>query len=146
MFQSSIFFYVIFIIDYLYKLRNRLEKKELKEILNFFYLANYLNDEYLGNTVLLESYVKNIENGLYTPFGELWVEKNADPTVDLDAITRLFTNQMYDKESGLYYYNARYYDPHLGTFITPDPAMDEYNHYAYCYANPIRYTDPTGLV
>ena len=58
---------------------------------------------------------------------------------------RFFTNQQYDKESGLYYYNARYYDPHLGSFITPDPAMDGINHYSYCNANPIKYTDPTGL-
>src|SRR4030043_2366249 len=97
------------------------------------------------DSALLRIKDKNIENALYTPFGELWVEKNADPTVDLDAITRLFTNQQYDKESGLYYYNARYYDPHLGSFITPDPAMDNLNHYAYASANPIKYSDPTGL-
>jgi RHS repeat-associated protein len=49
------------------------------------------------------------------------------------------------KESGLYYYNARYYDLKAEIFITPDPAMDGLNHYAYCSANPINYVDPTGL-
>ena len=41
--------------------------------------------------------------------------------------------------------NARYMDPETGIFITPDPAMDGLNHYAYCSSNPIRYIDPTGL-
>ena len=57
----------------------------------------------------------------------------------------MYTNQQYDKESGLYYYNARYYDPHLGSFITPDPAMQGLNHYTYANSNPIKYSDPTGL-
>ena len=74
----------------------------------------------------------------------MWVEEAS--TVDISNITRFFTNQQYDKESGLYYYNARYYDPHLGSFITPDPAMQHFNHYAYSSANPIKYTDPTGLL
>ncbi len=46
----------------------------------------------------------------------------------------------------MYYYNARYYDPHLGSFLTPDPGMSGLNHYAYANSNPIRYTDPTGLL
>src|SRR4030042_5863852 len=98
----------------------------------------------IGSTTLLTN--KNgsdIGQFLYTPFGEMWVEEAS--TVDISHITRFFTNQQYDKESGLYYYNARYYDPHLGSFITPDPARDGANHYSYCSANPIKYTDPTGL-
>jgi RHS repeat-associated protein len=53
--------------------------------------------------------------------------------------------QEFDKESGLYYYNARYYDPKDGIFITPDPTMSGLNHYAYAECNPINYIDPTGL-
>jgi len=37
------------------------------------------------------------------------------------------------------------YDPHIGIFTRPDPAMDGLNHYAYANCNPIRYCDPTGL-
>ena len=82
----------------------------------------YYSQNNIGSTTHLTNKDGTVlKEYLYTPFGEMWVEKNADPSVNLDAITRLFTNQMYDKESGLYYYNARYYDPHLGTFITPDP-------------------------
>ena len=50
----------------------------------------------------------------------------------------------------MYFYNARYYDPTLGRFISPDtivtsPANPQsLNRYAYVLNNPLRYTDPTG--
>jgi RHS repeat-associated protein len=47
--------------------------------------------------------------------------------------------------TGLYYFNARYYDPSIGRFITEDPARDGINWYVYCANNPLSYTDPTGL-
>jgi RHS repeat-associated protein len=55
-----------------------------------------------------------------------------------------------DAESGLYYYNARYYDPELGRFIQPDMVIPDlsnpqsFNRYSYCINNPLRYTDPSG--
>ena len=50
------------------------------------------------------------------------------------------------------YYRARYYDPSLGQFISPDtivpdPAMViDYNRYAYVRGNPLRRSDPSGHV
>jgi hypothetical protein len=50
----------------------------------------------------------------------------------------------------LLYYNARYYDPSLGTFISPDTLVPDpglvldYNRYMYVRGNPLRYTDHTG--
>ena len=35
---------------------------------------------------------------------------------------RLFTGQRLD-DTGLYYYNARYYDPTIGRFINPDKPL-----------------------
>ena len=66
------------------------------------------------------------------------------------SVNHLYTGQEFDKEIGLYYYNARYYDAKIGRFIQPDPfipnpADDQaYNRYAYCRNNPIMLTDPTG--
>jgi RHS repeat-associated protein len=37
---------------------------------------------------------------------------------------RTFTGQKQDR-SGLLYYNARYYDPTLGTFISPDTLVPD---------------------
>jgi RHS repeat-associated protein len=68
-------------------------------------------------------------------------------TADTD---RLYTGQRFDAATGLYYYNARYYDPTLARFISPDtivPGVGDpqaWNRYAYVLGNPLRYTDPSG--
>jgi RHS repeat-associated protein len=62
---------------------------------------------------------------------------------------RTFTGQKQDG-TGLLYYNARYYDPTLGTFISPDTLVPDagvlfdYNRYLYTRGNPLKYTDPSG--
>jgi len=46
--------------------------------------------------------------------------------------------------------NARYYDPQLGQFISPDTLVPDatqlmdFNRYAYARGNPMKYNDPTG--
>jgi RHS repeat-associated protein len=58
---------------------------------------------------------------------------------------------IFDSSTGLYFYNARYYDPALGRFIQPDSIVPEpgnpqsFNRYSYVLNNPLRYTDPTGF-
>lgn len=60
-----------------------------------------------------------------------------------------FTGQKSDS-TGLVYMNARYYDPQLGQFISPDSEVPDatnlfdYNRYMYARGNPMKYTDPTG--
>ena len=50
----------------------------------------------------------------------------------------------------MYFYNARYYDPYLNRFISPDTIIPDpanpqsFNRYAYVLNNPLKYTDPTG--
>jgi len=58
-----------------------------------------------------------------------------------------YTGREWDKETGLYYYRARYYDPMVGRFISKDPIgfAGGINLYAYVENNPINFTDPTGL-
>jgi RHS repeat-associated protein len=60
-----------------------------------------------------------------------------------------FTGQRLDN-TGLYYYGARYYDPVIGRFISPDTIVpDPYipqslNRYSYCLNNPLKFVDPSG--
>ncbi|HLW32636.1 MAG TPA: RHS repeat-associated core domain-containing protein, partial [Aequorivita sp.] len=59
-----------------------------------------------------------------------------------------FTGKEYDPETGLYYFNARWYDQSIGRFISEDPVRDPNNPNLYTYArnNPLRFIDPTGLI
>jgi RHS repeat-associated protein len=59
-----------------------------------------------------------------------------------------YTAREWDKETGLYYYRARYYDPMEGRFISKDPksfAGGDANLYGYVQNDPINGTDPSGL-
>ncbi len=78
----------------------------------------------------------------YAAFGE--EAENSGPG---DAPTYTYTGKEQDA-SGLMYYGARYYDPALARFITPDTLYDAgpqgLNRYSYALNNPIIYRDPTG--
>jgi RHS repeat-associated protein len=54
-----------------------------------------------------------------------------------------------DKESGLYYYKARYYDPVMGRFAQADSVafperIQGMNRMMYVEGNPIKYGDESG--
>lgn len=64
--------------------------------------------------------------------------------------SRGFTGQRQDDETGLFYLHARYYDPHLARFISPDPTIPTsevvgLNRYAYAGNDPVNHTDRNGL-
>jgi RHS repeat-associated protein len=58
-----------------------------------------------------------------------------------------YTGREYDTDD-LYYYRARYYDPTIGRFITPDPIgflAGDTNFYRYVGNDPVNFVDPSGL-
>jgi RHS repeat-associated protein len=69
--------------------------------------------------------------GLAVPSGKGWI------------------NERFDPETGLQYLHARYYDPLLGRFLSPDtwdpmlPGVD-INRYAYALNDPVNMSDPSG--
>ncbi|MEN6428721.1 MAG: RHS repeat-associated core domain-containing protein [Phycisphaerales bacterium] len=58
----------------------------------------------------------------------------------------MFTGREFDKDTGLYYYRARYYHPEIGRFLQTDPACQGMNWYAYCGNNAINCFDPSGMI
>ncbi|MFD6802621.1 RHS repeat-associated core domain-containing protein, partial [Streptomyces cyaneofuscatus] len=52
----------------------------------------------------------------------------------------------YQDPTGLYHFSARYYDPSIGRFTTPDPSGQEQNPYLYAAGDPVNRIDPTGLL
>ncbi len=78
----------------------------------------------------------------FTPWGEV-------RPGGVGQTTRDFTGQRRDA-TGLLFYNARYYDPQLGRFLSPDtiaPAKEvpqTRNRYSYVLNNPLKYVDPSG--
>ena len=57
----------------------------------------------------------------------------------------------YDRETGLYYLNSRYYSPEWRRFISPDDTayldpenVNGLNLYCYCYNDPINFVDKNG--
>ena len=108
----------------------------------------WLLGDHLGSTSL--SYKTDGSETLrqfYYPFGNL--RGSTTPTVPTD---QGFTGQTLDESTGLMHYNARYYDPLVGRFISadtivPNPAdPQQLNRYTYVTNNPIRYVDPSGHV
>ena len=59
--------------------------------------------------------------------------------------SRKFTGKEYESDVKLYYFAARYYDPHIGRFTQRDPAGDGINWYIYTHNNPLGFIDPTGM-
>ena len=61
-----------------------------------------------------------------------------------------YAGYFYDAETGLYYLNARFYDPETARFIQQDTYSGNIldplslNLYTYAQNNPISYYDPTG--
>ncbi|MCW5600039.1 FG-GAP-like repeat-containing protein [Nitrosomonas sp.] len=78
----------------------------------------------------------------YSPFGEADQSK-------VQSYSQ-FAGVSVDRGSGLQYMGARFYDPILNRFISPDLILPDMlntqatNRYAYNYNNPLAYTDPSG--
>jgi RHS repeat-associated protein len=62
---------------------------------------------------------------------------------------KAYIDERFDPETGLQYLHARYYDPNLGRFLSPDtwdPILSgvDINRYAYAGNDPVNGSDPTG--
>ncbi len=105
----------------------------------------WFHTDHLGSTGLLTKDDGTvIQETTYYPFGETRTNVGETNT------HYLFTGQEFDPETGLYYYNARYYDPTLARFMSADTMIpypfdpQSFSRYTYTRNNPIVYIDPSG--
>ncbi|HSC72098.1 MAG TPA: RHS repeat-associated core domain-containing protein, partial [Candidatus Methylomirabilis sp.] len=106
----------------------------------------YPHGDHLGSlNVLTSTSGAEVQRLTYLPYGE-----TASDVHTLGFLKLRFTGQEEDPETGLYYYGARYYNPALGRFISPDSMVpqpenpQDLNRYSYARNNPIKLVDPTG--
>ena len=134
-------------------------KNDNAELQQFYY-----HPDHLGSS----SYISNLDGEVvqhleYVPFGEVFLEeKNSKWNTPY-----LFTSKELDRETGMYYFGARYYDPKYSIWASVDPlavynpVMEEefyydgdhnggmynsgnLNTYGYCYQSPVLFFDPNG--
>ena len=109
-------------------------------------IAYHHEDHLTGASVDTDSTGAVLQETDYHPYGSTRTELSATGY----ANDYQFTGQENDKETGLYYYYARYYDSILGRFISQDPWQGDIqdpqslNKYSYVKNNPVKYVDPTG--
>lgn len=110
--------------------------------------VRYFHTSHVNSAVLVTN-----ENGAvvsrveYEPFGKI----NKALSYGINDFRAKFGSKELDDDSGLYYFNARYYDPDTGRFLSPDTSLGAdplhhgaLNRYAFAANNPITYSDPSG--
>ena len=103
----------------------------------------FYHTDHLGSIrVITDQAGKVVYNADYLAFGSQYTEDG-----DFEELHG-FTGKEYDSDIGLYYFNARWYDPDLGRFISEDPVADPNNPnlYSYCGNNPVIRVDPSGKI
>jgi RHS repeat-associated protein len=108
----------------------------------------YYHSDHLGSSNILTDRSGNVvKHYEYTAFGQ---DRSPAQQPCAFNVSHRYTGQIFDEATGLYYYNARYYDPELGRFIQPDTIVPSagdpqtLNRYSYVRNNPLIYVDPTG--
>jgi RHS repeat-associated protein len=102
--------------------------------------------DHLGSATLAVNDTGTAKTGIlrYTSWGETRYSEGTTPT------NRRYTGQYEEAELGLYFYGARWVDPYLNRFLSPDDIIPDptnpidFDRYAFVRNNPVNYSDPSG--
>lgn len=109
--------------------------KEVKTIIHTDHLGSPIMGRSMDGETLWERH--------YEPYGSQ--EQAPD-----DPASPGYTGHLEERDSGLVYAGARWYDPRIGRFMSPDPVgfsgsnPVSFNRYAYANNNPFSFFDPDG--
>ena len=124
--------------------------------------VNWLVTDHLGTPRMVldqTGSLANVKRHDYLPFGEelfapTSARSGAQGYASGDGVRQHFTQKERDVETGLDYFNARYYSSAQGRFSSVDPANyqavlnprdpQSWNGYAYVNNKPLTRTDPDG--
>ena len=105
----------------------------------FFY-----HSDHLGSTSYITDDKANItQYDAYLPYGELLVDEHSSS----EDLPYKFNGKLFDEETGLYYYGARYLNPVTSLWYGVDPLAEKYptaGGFVFCISNPVRLVDPDG--
>ena len=114
------------------------------------YLYHYIIRDHLGNTRVIFSDIDGdgtaniVDKYDYYPFGLAFKNDQDSKSYDYK-----YNGKEQQKETGLYAYGARFYDPAIGRFTGVNPLADAplnigTSTFAYVWNNPISNIDPDG--
>ncbi|MCK4261207.1 MAG: hypothetical protein KAX49_19690, partial [Halanaerobiales bacterium] len=114
----------------------------------------YYHHDNLGSTVLMiDTEGEVVFEQEYAPFGQDLHKAGTYEKSPYDVEAGMkYTGQIADVDTGLYYYNARYYDPEIGRFNREDEYHGDVfrpqglNPYVYVLNNALKYVDPSGNI
>ena len=104
----------------------------------------YMYNGHADVTALLDMTGQVIDTYYYDAFGNIMEEVG-----DTNNPYR-YAGYQYDAETGLYYLNARMYDPKIARFLQEDTYLGDPNDplslnlYTYAHNDPLTYDDPSG--
>jgi len=108
--------------------------------LRYFYHTNQINSvNYVSDNT--GQVVQQIE---YLPYGQIFVEQRRGYSSQFT-----FSGKEEDRESGLTYFGARYYNPVSSLWLSVDPQADKFpglSPYNYCLGNPVVMKDEDGTI
>lgn len=110
------------------------------------FVKSWLHRDHLNSVRLTTNEAGGVtERSVYASYGD----RTSDGVAASQSATKGYIGERHDPETGLIYLNARYYDPVIGRFISPDdwdPTIEGVgtNRYTYSFNDPINKSDPNG--
>ena len=123
----------------------------VRRIMNFDQISFILKD-HLGSWTTITDYDGSLEQELsFDAWGNLRDPETWSGEFDeTPLLDRGFTGHEHLYDFGLINMNGRMYDPVMSSFLSVDNYVQQpdnsqnFNRYAYCLNNPLKYTDPSG--